>query len=144
MIRAPGRRAALAALAGLVALASSPLARAQDPRAAAAQDAARKWLAIVDQFDIGASFNAASGRFREALQPDGWSNAMQSVRIPLGAVTKRTAARTEFSTRLPGFPPGDYALIMFRTAFANRDAVELVTLQVEGYRWQVIGYTIQR
>jgi len=142
MTRSAGRRAALAAIAAGVL---APLARAQDPRSAAAQDAARAWLAIVDRFDIEGSFAAAGDLFREALKADGWVAAMRQVRQPLGAVVQRTAVRTSFSNEIAGKPAGEFALITFRSSFANQDVVrELVTLEVDGYRWRVVGYSIQR
>lgn len=144
MTAAIGRRAALAAIAGCCIL-LAPLAHAQDPRAAVVQDAAREWLAIVDRFDVDASFQAAGDKFREALKADGWAAAMKTVRQPLGAVVQRTAAQTQFVNQLPGHPPGEYALIAFRTSFEKQAvARELVTLEVDGYRWRVVGYTIQR
>lgn len=136
------RRAALAAIAACVV---APLVRAQDPRSAAAQDEARDWLVLVDRFDIEASYNAAGPLFREALKPAVWAEAVRKVREPLGAVLQRTAAKTTFAERVPGQPPGSYALIAFRTSFANRSAAaELVTLAVDGYRWRVVGYTIRQ
>lgn len=142
MIAAIGRRAALAAIAACML---APLAYAQDPRAASVQDAAREWLAIVDKLDVAASYDAAGAKFREALTPDAWAAAVKSVREPLGAVVQRTANTTQFTNELPGHPPGDYALIGFRTSFEHKPVTrELVTLQVDGYRWRVVGYTIQQ
>ena len=142
MIAAPGRRAAIAAIAACLL---APLAHAQDPRAAAVQDAAREWLAIVDKLDVAASYAAAGATFREALTPDAWAAAMKDVREPLGAVVQRTANTTEFTEALPGHPRGEYALIGFRTSFEQKPVTrELLTLEVDGYRWRVVGYTIRQ
>lgn len=142
MIASRGRRAALAAIA---ACALAPLAHAQDPRSATVQDTAREWLALVDKLDVQASYQAAGAKFREALTPEAWAAAVKSVREPLGAVVQRAAATTAFVNRLPGHPPGDYALIGFRTSFEKDNVVrELVTLEVDAYRWRVVGYSIQQ
>lgn len=142
MRRAFDRRAALAALASCLFV---PLARAQDPRSAAAQDAARDWLAIVDRFDATASYKEAGAAFRTALSPQAWSAALTKARVPLGAVLTRTAVQTRFAGNVPGQPAGEYALIIFRSSFEKKKAArERVTLAVDGYHWRVVGYTIEQ
>ena len=135
------RRRVLAAMAAAFV---APLAGAQDPRAATAQQAARDWLAIADKFDTEGSYQAAGAKFRQALPPERWVAAMQYVREPLGEVVQRSVASTQFTNTIEGQPVGDYALIVFRTAWKNKTlGRELVALEVEGYRWHVVGYTIQ-
>ena len=137
----PTRRAALAALAGI---ALAPLALAQDPRASTAQAAAREWLAIADRLDAEAAYEAAGPRFRAALTPARWNDAVKLIRFPLGAVLQRSVQSTAFTRKLPGQPDGDYALIGFRTSWANRSVGrELVTLEFVDGRWQVAGYVIR-
>ena len=135
------RRAALAAIAGV---ALSPLAHAQDPRASAAQAAARAWLAIADKLDAEASYESAGPKFRQALTPARWNEAVKLIRFPLGALVQRSVNQTTFVNKLPGQPDGDYALIAFRTSWANKAVGrELVTLEFAGGKWQVAGYVIQ-
>jgi hypothetical protein len=111
------RRAVLAAIAGL---ALAPLVHAQDPRASEAQAAARAWLAIADKLDAEASYEAAGARFRQALTPARWNDAVKTIRFPLGALVQRTVNQTTFATKLPGQPDSDYALIAYRTSWANK------------------------
>jgi hypothetical protein len=135
------RRAALAAIACMALL---PLAHAQDPRASEAQAAARAWLAIADRLDAEASYEAAGASFRKALTPVRWNDAVKLVRFPLGAVVQRTVNQTVFTKKLPGQPDGDYALIAFRTSWANKAVGrELLTLERADGKWQVAGYVIQ-
>ena len=135
------RRAVLAAIAGL---ALAPLAHAQDPRASEAQAAARAWLAIADKLDAEASYEAAGARFRQALTPARWNDAVKTIRFPLGALVQRTVNQTTFATKLPGQPDSDYALIAYRTSWANRNVGrELLTLERVDGKWQVVGYVIQ-
>jgi hypothetical protein len=119
---------------------------AQDPRAAAVQRVAREWLALVDKFDAGASWKAAGERFQRATPPVLWVKTVKRDREPRGALLQRTVAATEFGYTGPDLPSGgSYALVRFRSAFANDTAsVEEVTLEVgPDYAWRVIGYTIQ-
>ena len=135
------RRAVLAAIAG-VALA--PLAHAQDPRASEAQAAARAWLAIADKLDAEASYEAAGPKFRQALTPARWNDAVKTVRFPLGTLVQRSVTQTTFVKKLAGQPEGDYALIAYRTSWANKVVGrELVTLDRVDGKWQVVGYVIQ-
>lgn len=120
------------------------LAAAQDPNAIAAQVAARDWLVLTDRRDTQASWNAAGKKFKNALPPVTWAEALERERAPLGAVLSRAVTKTGFEKTFPNAPDGDYALVAFATTFANRPVGrETVTLEreVDG-RWRVIGYDI--
>jgi hypothetical protein len=127
--------------AAIIALASPALA--QDPRSALAQSAARDWLALTDRLDGAASWKAAGAKFRNAIPAEDWTAALKQVREPLGALTTRAVDSTRFEKSFPGLPDGDYAIIVFRTSFANKaSARETVTLEREGGSWRVVGYLI--
>lgn len=142
----PGRRAAalrvMFAMVGVMAGA----ALAQNPNSIVAQKAAREWLAKTDQVNAAASYEAAGSKFRDAVTVDRWTEALQRARAPLGALEQRTIFNTTFDKKLPeGGPEGEYALVMYRTAFAKKtDSVETITLEREKDGvWRVIGYFIR-
>jgi hypothetical protein len=142
------RRTALVLLLGFVACAAlvPQAARAQDPRAAATQRAARDWLALVDRLDAEASWKAAGERFRSAFAPAHWVDKLHREREARGAVVQRAVADTAFANSAVGLPDGgNYAIVAFRSSFANQtDAREEVMLEVgPDYAWHVIGYVIQ-
>ncbi|MEO8485463.1 MAG: DUF4019 domain-containing protein [Betaproteobacteria bacterium] len=137
------RRAALAAIAAAT-LAIASTALAQDPRASDAQAAARAWLAVADKLDAGTSYQAAGPKFRTALTPERWRDAVRLVRFPLGSLVQRSVLGTQFATKLKDQPDGDYVLIAFRTSWTNKTiGRELVSLERVGGRWLVVGYVIQ-
>ena len=140
-------RARRKALVLFVCTALAPFAvRAQDPRAAAAQRAARDWLALVDKLDAEASWKAAGERFRGAFSPTVWVDRLRREREMRGVLIQRAAADTAFADSGIGLPDGgNYALVAFRSSFANQiDAREEVMLEVgPDYAWHVIGYVIQ-
>ena len=70
---------------------------------------------------------------------------VKQVRPSLGALSERTLLSTQFTNSFAGAPDGDYALLVFRSSFANKtDSRETVTLQREGDGpWRVIGYFIR-
>jgi hypothetical protein len=138
-------RAAAGALIVLAcALAVLPAA-AQDPRAGAAQSAARAWLALVDKGDADASWKSAGTKFDEVFPLEKWREALKTYRTPMGALESRTAIATTFSKDVPDLPPGEYANVQFRTNFANKvDANESISLErtADG-AWLVIGYALR-
>jgi hypothetical protein len=141
----PVRRAWLRAVA-IAPLAAIASVRAQDPRAGIAVNAARDWLGLVDGGDIAGSHARAGAKFRKAVSDKEWAVAYETERLPRGAAAQRTLFQTQFDTRLAGMPgEGDYALLVFRTQFANQpDARETVTLQHESDgQWRVVGYSIR-
>ena len=138
-----GRRAALVALS-FWALAGMMPAAAQDPRVSAAHAAARDWLVLTDAGNAGGSYAAAGGKYRSAMTAEQWSAALASARAPFGAVVQRTFASGQ-TGKPQGAPEGDYAVVVFRTAFEKKtDAAETLTMEREpDGRWRVIGYSIR-
>ena len=139
----PARRAALALLA--CALLAPQAVIAQDPRAAVVQRVAREWLALVDKLDAAASWSAAGARFQQGMTTAQWAEILRRDREARGAIVQRAVTATTFSNSGPGLPAGgDYALVRFRSSFANlADGGEEVILEVgPGYVWRVIGYVL--
>jgi len=119
---------------------------AQDARAATVQRVARDWLALVDKLDAEASWKAAGARLQQSMPPEAWVETLRSERVPRGMLERRAVVATAFGETGPGLPDGgSYALVKFRSSFANQsDGLEEVTLEVEpDYTWRVIGYRIQ-
>ena len=138
------RRAALAALAAVIGL--PRLALAQDPRASQVQAAARDWLALADKLDASGTWKAAGSRFQDAINETRWATLLTRERESRGALLQRTAAATTFASELPALPPGgNYAIVRFRTAFANQPTSgEDITLERgPDSVWRVIGYVIR-
>jgi hypothetical protein len=138
-----GRLLLLAAVC-LAAFAAASV-QAQDPRAIAAQRAARAWLTLTDKGDADASRAAASKKFKEQLGEEKWREALAIARAPLGEPLNRTALATRFDTKLPGGPDGEYAQVLFETEYSNGSKVrETVTLEHEPDGvWRVMGYLIR-
>jgi len=138
------RRAFLAALA--CAIAAPGVALAQDPRASEAQKVARDWLALADKLDGAGTWKAAGQRFQATITEERWAMLLRRERERRGTVIQRTAERTSFRSEAPSLPAGgSYAMILFRTEFANEpNGAEDVTLeQGPDSTWRVIGYVIR-
>ena len=131
--------------AGLLLVLISLPGDAAPAKEAAAEQAARRWLALVDKGDYGGGWHSASGYFRRAIDNGRWRQTLAGVRGPLGAVMNRTLKARTYATELPGAPDGEYVVIQFDTSFQNkRSSVETVTpmLDQDGV-WRVSGYFIK-
>lgn len=129
---------------GCTALGASA-ARAQDPQMSAVQRIARDWLAKADALDGAASWKAAGAKFRNQISEERWTASLAGTRKQYGQATQRALLNTSFDKQPRGLPPGDYAKVNFRTAFANKtESYETVTLERESDgQWRVVGYFIR-
>jgi len=90
-------------------------------------------------------FSESAEFFRKAMGQEPWSQSLNAVRKPLGAVKERKVLSSTFTTQAPGAPDGKYVVIQFQSSFANKaSAVETVTpmLDSDG-AWRVSGYYIR-
>ncbi len=132
----------LLALLALPQVASPPPAPPMTAEAApdaAVLDAARTWLALLDEGRWDESYRMTGTSFRKLNTAQIWAATSEKVRAPLGTVISRTLVSQE---NLPA-PPAGYEVVKFRTRFANKaEAVETVTLDREDGGWRVVGVTI--
>ena len=137
---------ALLAFAALPQTASAPPSTQPAPTAADVKpdaevlDAARQWLALVDQNKWDDSYRATGSAFQKLNTPQVWADVSDKMRTQLGAVISRTFLSEE---ELPA-PPHGYQAVKFRTSYANKpNAVETVTLERENDAWRVVGAIIE-
>ncbi len=131
---------ALTALSDGASIPAPPPPTAQVAHDGEVVDTARQWLALVDQGQWDASYQATAASFRKMNTAQVWAAASEQARVPLGAMISRILISQE---NLPA-PPYGYEVVKFRTAFANKaDAVETVSLDREDGRWRVVGVTIE-
>jgi DNA-binding CsgD family transcriptional regulator len=106
--------------------------------------AAQAWAKLLDGQRWSESWKASAASFRSKISEAGWASTIQPLRGQLGAVLSRSLKSVQSTTTLPGSPDGDYRIVQFDTAFANKsDAVETVVLTREGATWAVGGYFIR-
>ncbi|WP_448537511.1 helix-turn-helix domain-containing protein [Sphingobium yanoikuyae] len=133
---------------GLLALAALPDA-APTPQStpAAAQahnaevvDAARQWLALIDQDKWDESYRGTGSAFQKLNTAQVWTEVSQTMRGRFGALQSRSLLSQE---ELPA-PPHGYEVVKFRASYANQaQAIETVTLDRENGAWRVVGVTIE-
>ena len=120
-----------------------PVAALADP-SAAATNAAKAWVALVDQGNFAQSWTDSSGLMQARISQADWAKAAQPVHDQLGPVVSREPAGVDMMKALPGAPDGDYAIVHFKTKFAKKaEAKETVTMMMDGGKWKSAGYFIQ-
>jgi hypothetical protein len=119
--------------------------RAQQPGTSEVQRVAREWLLLSDKAPAAATWKETGAKFQSAITADRWAEAFGAVRDPLGEVQQRAVDATQFQRSIPGAPDGEYAIVLFRTAFARKaGASETVTLEHEpDGKWRVVGYFVR-
>ena len=107
--------------------------------------AASDWLAQMDTGNYTGTWQSAAAYFRAAVPQEQWVSSLNAFRIPMGAKVSRVVKSARLVTTLPGAPDGQYVLIEYRTAFANKkEAIETATVMREtGGVWRVSGYFIR-
>ncbi len=107
--------------------------------------AADSWLKLIDAEKYPESWESAAGIFRSSIIKEKWIKDVSAVRKPIGKMTDRAAASSEFHSELPGVPDGEYVIIKYRSSFANkRNSVELVTTAKDTDSvWRVAGYFVK-
>lgn len=157
-VGAPSRRSALMIGAfamtlalGLMALTALPLMTATTANADATRqggeqaadqqvvDAARQFLALVEQKKWAESYAVTGSAFRQLNTLQVWSDVSEQVHARYGKAVSRTLLSQE---NLPA-PPAGYEVVKFRAVYANKQqAIETVTLDREDGKWVVVGVTI--
>ncbi len=131
--------------AGVVAAAIAAPAGAADKPEDLAQAAAESWLKLTDAGDGAGSWEQAAKAFKGALTKEQWTQALASVRPPLGKVVSRKLTSRQYTEKIPGGPEGKFVILQYQTAFESKpSAVETVTamLDPDGV-WRISGYWIR-
>lgn len=120
-------------------------AAAQDQYVEAGTQAAKSWLAVVDNGNYDKSWDLSASYFKHAITRDGWEDALDGTRAPLGSLVRRHLKAAQFATQIPGAPDGKYVVMQFATSFENKfSALETVTAVFEkDGKWRVTGYFIR-
>ncbi len=136
----------LLALAALPDAAPTPQSAPQSTPAAAQAhnaevvDAARQWLALIDQDKWAESYRGTGSAFQKLNTVQVWTEVSQTMRGRFGTLQSRSLLSQE---ELPA-PPHGYEVVKFRASYANQaQAIETVTLDRENGAWRVVGVTIE-
>lgn len=135
--------------AGTPPAATPPAASSASPETAAhiaaASEAARRWLALMDAGKSADAWDAGAPVLQAAVARATWGDVGKSVRAPLGEVKSRRETSSVFTRTLPGAPEGEYVVIQYATDFAARPGVieTVVPMRQPDGSWKVTTYRIR-
>jgi len=129
-------------LLGLILVSMSVYA--SDDKIRDADEAAGKWLALIDGRQYLDSWEQAASLFKQQVSADNWLQSISAARQPLGAMISRKLISATYATSLPGAPDGEYVVLQYQTTFRyKKSAVETVTPMLDEKRWRVSGYYVR-
>lgn len=129
-------------LLGLILVSMSGYASEDKTRDA--DEAAGKWLALIDGRQYLDSWEQAASLFKQQVSADNWLQSISAARQPLGAMISRKLISATYATSLPGAPDGEYVVLQYQTTFRyKKSAVETVTPMLDNKRWRVSGYYVR-
>jgi len=129
-------------LLGLILVSMSGYA--SDEKKRDADQAAGKWLALIDGQQYRDSWDQAASLFKQQVSIDNWLQSITAARKPLGTMISRKLISATYATSLPGAPDGEYVVLQYQTTFRyKKSAVETVTPMLDNKRWRVSGYYVR-
>ncbi len=129
-------------LLGLILVSMS--VHASEDKIRNADQAAGKWLALIDGLQYQDSWDQAASLFKQQVSTDNWRQSISAARQPLGAMISRKLVSATYATSLPGAPDGEYVVLQYQTRFKfKKSAVETVTPMLDNKQWRVSGYYVR-
>lgn len=132
----------------LLLLAGYAVSPALAQKEKAAEEAARKWLVLMDEGKFKEAWEGASNAFKAQISVEQWEAAVpqaykQSGVTPGTPPVSRELLGAQYAEELPGVPKGEYVVMQFNTSHASANVVETVTMQLDGEVWKAIGYFVK-
>lgn len=109
-----------------------------------AHAAALTWLGTIDAGTYATAYQNSSPTLRSLVTESDWVEGMNDFRQPLGSMLSRTLSVGTAQSSLEGMPDGNYVVLEFTTAFANKaSAKETVVMKKTGFTtWKALSYFI--
>jgi hypothetical protein len=111
----------------------------------AAFESAENWLRLIDENNIGESWNQAALMFRNAVTVEEWETSVATAQKFIGKPLSRKLKSKQYVEELPGAPDGEYVVIEYETSFENKKSgSETVTsMKDPDGEWRVAGYFVK-
>lgn len=135
---------ALTALSGpsqttIAPVGAAPTVTATPASEAAAVDAARKFLALLDRDDWAACWQSAHQAFKLHNTVEWWADASRKVRGEVGTAQSRELATVQFIAS----PPKGYWIIAFKANYSKKGAAtETLQMAWEDGSWKMTGISV--
>jgi Protein of unknown function (DUF4019) len=99
----------------------------------------------MDAQKYGASYESAAPTFQKKVTKEQWQSEAATVHAKTGDLKSRKLLKGQKMSTLPGMPPGSYAILQYRSVFANLpNGIETAVLELDGdKKWRVDGYFVK-
>jgi hypothetical protein len=111
----------------------------------AAVESATQWIALLDEGNLPASWEAAAQHLKSSVSKAHWTKMLRS-RVALGPLKSRKLVSADYAkATLPGAPEGEFVVIHFESSFEYKSsALEMLTpIREKDGGWRVSGYSIR-
>ncbi len=106
-----------------------------------AEQAALKWLNLVDKKKYSQAYLLAAPYFKEKVTEESWLNQIQSVSQSRTPISGRKLLDSKYFTSLPDAPDGEYLVMQFSSK--KPETIETITPVLDDGQWKVCGYYIK-
>jgi hypothetical protein len=108
-------------------------------------DTGLAWLHLIDQQQFDQSWDQASLFLKAHITKDHWAATLREKRLPLGHITARDKASSEFQYHIAGIGDGTFQVTVYRTHFGNQKILDetLILAKESDGQWRAIGYYLK-
>ena len=108
---------------------------------AEAADAARQYLALIDDKEYEKTWDRAGSALRATTNKFMWTGVLKASSKAIGSAAQREIEGFGFTTQIDAaVPVGDYVMVQFKSKSGNTTLTEKVVMQKEQGSWKIIGY----
>lgn len=109
----------------------------------AAQEAAERWLALVDANEFAESWDAADSTFQAQISREDWLAKGEQFRGQLKDMRARQLVQVQYRDSAQHAPPsGPVVTLQYRTDFVDDATQELLVTTEADTTWRVVGYRV--
>jgi hypothetical protein len=100
------------------------------------------WLKLIDDGKYNDAWDQTGKWFQNSTSKDAFAKQTAAIRTAMGPLISRKTTKSDYTTKIPEGPNGDYVIMHYDTAFkATSDGMEEVTLEHEkDGTWKPLGY----
>ena len=111
----------------------------------AAVECATKWLVLLDEGNLAASWEEAAQHLKSSVSKEKWVKMLRS-RGALGPLMSRKILSSDYAkATVPGALEGEFVVIQYQSAFEHKSAaLEMITpMRETDGSWRVSGYSVR-
>lgn len=110
-----------------------------------AEQAARRYLQMIDRGDVRATWAEAGTAMRAQVNESGWKQLVKLVKKTDGVSPPRALVGVGFTNRVDvNAPEGEYAIVQFGRDLDEARVSEKIVMQREQAQWKLVGFFVNQ